>query len=88
MSDKLDRDAPWRLSPEVSLREEPFGALAYHHGNRRLVFVSSRALVALLERLGEYRSMNEALAEVPEGARERVARALEDLAASGMLRGA
>ena len=41
----FDASAPWSLSPEVSLRDEAFGALAYHHGNRRLVFLKSRELV-------------------------------------------
>lgn len=36
---------PLRLSPQVSLRPEPFGALAYHFGNRRLSFLKSRQLV-------------------------------------------
>ncbi|MCY7299756.1 MAG: mycofactocin biosynthesis chaperone MftB, partial [Ilumatobacteraceae bacterium] len=27
------------LHPQVALRPEPFGALAYHYGNRRLVFL-------------------------------------------------
>ncbi len=87
MPSTIDRRAAWRLSPEVSLRDEPFGALAYHHGTRRLVVVKSAALARLLERLGEYPSMEEALAEVPEAARERVVRALEDLAESGIVSG-
>ena len=87
MTVAVDRRAAWRLSPEVSLREEPFGALAYHHGNRRLVVVKSTALARLLERLGEYPSMDDALAEVPESARERVARALENLVDSGIVSG-
>jgi mycofactocin biosynthesis protein MftB len=27
------------LHPQVALRPEPFGALAYHYGNRKLVFL-------------------------------------------------
>ena len=27
------------VDPQVALRPEPFGALAYHYGNRRLVFL-------------------------------------------------
>ena len=30
------------LDPQVALRPEPFGALAYHYGNRRLVFLGTR----------------------------------------------
>ena len=32
-------DEPWRLDDAVSLRPEPFGALAYHFGTRRLSFL-------------------------------------------------
>lgn len=51
-----------RLSPFVSLREESFGALAYHFGTRRLVFLKSKALVALVESLDAHESTNAALA--------------------------
>lgn len=32
-------DEAWRLSPSVALRPEPFGALAYHFGNRKLTLL-------------------------------------------------
>lgn len=35
----LDLNRAYRLNPAVSLRPEPFGALAYHFGNRRLATV-------------------------------------------------
>ncbi len=35
----LTLDAPLELHPQVALRPEPFGALAYHYGNRRLIFL-------------------------------------------------
>ena len=34
-------DEAWALSPSVALRPEPFGALAYHFGNRRLTFLKN-----------------------------------------------
>jgi putative mycofactocin binding protein MftB len=37
-------DRGWRLAPQVALRPEPFGALAYHFGTRRLSFLKSRIL--------------------------------------------
>ena len=40
------------LHPQVALRPEPFGALAYHYGNRRLVFLKHADVVAVAERLG------------------------------------
>ena len=54
MTPPLGRRAPLRpgpaprLHPLVSLRDESFGALAYHYGERRLVFLKSPALVAVL----------------------------------------
>ena len=38
----LDLNRAYRLNPAVSLRPEPFGALAYHFGNRRLSFLKTR----------------------------------------------
>ena len=38
----FDLNRGWRLSPAVALRPEPFGALAYHFGNRRLSFLRQR----------------------------------------------
>jgi len=56
-------DRAWRLNPQVALRDESFGALAYHYGNRRLVFLKSRTLVALVSSLAEYPSADDALVE-------------------------
>ncbi|MEO6472132.1 MAG: mycofactocin biosynthesis chaperone MftB [Aeromicrobium sp.] len=53
-------DQPWVLSPRVALRPEPFGALAYHFGNRRLSFLKRRDLVDVVEALGESGSIREA----------------------------
>jgi putative mycofactocin binding protein MftB len=36
----VDLDRPYRLSPRVAPHPEPFGALAYHYGNRRLTFLA------------------------------------------------
>jgi len=47
----FDADRHWRLHDRVALRPEPFGALAYHYGNRRLTFLRSPDLVALVEQL-------------------------------------
>jgi mycofactocin biosynthesis protein MftB len=44
-------EQPWTLSSKVALRDESFGALAYHYGNRRLVFLKSRDLVDLVRDL-------------------------------------
>ena len=79
-------DKAWRLSPQVALRDEAFGALAYHYGNRRLVFLKSRTLVALVSALGEYASASAAIeACVPEASRSAYERALARLAASEVI---
>jgi putative mycofactocin binding protein MftB len=40
-----------RLHPQVALRPEPFGALAYHYGNRRLVFLRHPDMVKVVRSL-------------------------------------
>ncbi len=52
----------WRLHPRVALRPEPFGALAYHYGNRRLNFLRSPDLVRLVEELELHPDPHEAFA--------------------------
>ena len=51
MTIPFDADRHWRLHERVALRPEPFGALAYHYGNRRLTFLRSPDLLALVESL-------------------------------------
>ena len=79
-------DRAWRLSPQVALRDENFGALAYHYDNRRLVFLKSRALVALVSALEEYPTASAAVdAQVPVADRARYVQALARLAGSGVI---
>ena len=79
-------DRAWRLNPQVALRDESFGALAYHYGNRRLVVLKSRALVTLVSSLAEYPSAEDALvALVPDGERRAYERALARLAAAEVI---
>ena len=61
----FDPGRPYRLDPQVALRPEPFGALAYHYGNRRLTFVRAVELVDLLEDLAHHDSLDAALAASP-----------------------
>jgi len=49
------------LNPDVALRPEPFGALAYHYGNRRLVFLRHPDLVAVVHALDGHRTIAEVL---------------------------
>ena len=48
-------DEAWALSPSVALRPEPFGALAYHFGNRKLTFLKRPELVAVVRAAGRAR---------------------------------
>ena len=84
----LDLSGPWRLSPQVSLRDEAFGALAYHHVTRRLVFLKSRDLVQLVRRIEEFESIGAALAElIALSQRPRYEAALANLVRSEILCG-
>lgn len=85
-TDNFDESTHWRLSDQVSLRDETFGALAYHHGNRRLVFLKSRELVELVRRVGDFDSVATALDElIGSDQRARYVTALTSLHASGLL---
>jgi len=85
-SDTFDVLAPWQLSTHVSLRDEAFGALAYHHDTRRLVFLKSRELVALVRELSAFESAHVALQSlVPEDQYDRYVAALKTLSSSEIL---
>jgi mycofactocin biosynthesis protein MftB len=79
---------PWTLSPAVALRPEPFGALAYHFGNRKLTFLKRPNLVATVRALAEQPDVRAALvaAGVPVSQHEAYATALRGLAATDMIR--
>ena len=86
MDDFLDQ--AWALSPSVALRPEPFGALAYHFGNRKLTFLKRPELVAVVKQLCEQPDVRSALvaAGVPAGQHPAYAKALLGLAATDMIR--
>jgi putative mycofactocin binding protein MftB len=81
-------DEAWALDPSVALRPEPFGALAYHFGNRKLVFLKRPELVAVVRALGAGVVVRDALvaAGVPETGWPAYLTALAGLAESGMIR--
>jgi putative mycofactocin binding protein MftB len=82
----FDAERAWRLNPQVALRDESFGALAYHYGNRRLVFLKSRPLVELVSSLERYPSASAAIgALAPAGQRASYEKALARLAASEVI---
>ena len=47
----IDPTLSWRLNPQVAVRPEPFWALLYHFGTRRLSFLKNRTIVAVVESL-------------------------------------
>ena len=83
----LTLEASYRLDEQVALRPEPFGALAYHYGTRRLSLLKSRTLLAVLQSLAGQPSGREACRAAGVGPGELVAyeEALATLAESGMI---
>jgi mycofactocin biosynthesis protein MftB len=83
---EFDPDLAWRVHPQVALRDESFGALAYHYGTRRLLFLKSRTLVGLVSALDRFESATAAIeALVPENERAQYTRALARLAKSEVI---
>lgn len=75
------------LSSSVALRPEPFGALAYHFGNRRLTFLKRPELVQVVTGLDGTRSLGDVLADcgVPSAHWAAYAESLERLIESDMV---
>jgi putative mycofactocin binding protein MftB len=76
------------LHPQVALRPEPFGALAYHYGNRRLLFLRHRDLVAVVECLADHPTLVSAFdaCAIAEARRAGFEAAIASMIESGMLR--
>ncbi|WP_136707406.1 mycofactocin biosynthesis chaperone MftB [Agromyces sp. H66] len=49
----VDPESAWQLHPQVSVRPEPFGALLYHFGTRKLSFLKDRTLLTVVEGLSD-----------------------------------
>ena len=83
----FDPSLPWRRARSVALRPEPFGALVYHFGNRKLSFLKSKALVTVVETLAEHPSADATLVAcgVPAAQHPAYRKALADLARSQMI---
>jgi|SRR5580693_9416546 putative mycofactocin binding protein MftB len=80
-------DAAYEKHPRVAIRHEDFGGLAYHYGNRRLVFLKSAALVDVVEALAEFPTAAEALAaRVSARQAQACSAALPRLLAAGIIR--
>ena len=50
----FDADRGWRLHPQVSVRPEPFGALLYHFGTRKLSFLKNRTILTVVQSLADH----------------------------------
>lgn len=83
----FDPSLPYALHPQVALRPESFGALAYHFGTRRLSFLKSRTLLAVVESLADQPSGLDACRAAGVAPEELgdYERALATLADTGMI---
>ena len=84
----FDLDRPWCLDERVAVRPEPFGALLYHFGTRRLSFLKNTTVLDVVRSLAEHRTARSAClaAGVGPAALPAYQRALATLAASRMIR--
>lgn len=84
---EIDPRQAYRLHPNAAVRPEPFGALVYHYGNRKLVFLKSPKMVELVHAIGSAPSLDHALeaADVPARSRANYLRALTNLFDSDMI---
>lgn len=86
-STEIELSGRWRLNPQVALRPESFGALAYHFGTRRLSFLKSRQLLEVVKGLEAQPDPLAACraAGIGEEQLPSYRRALATLAESGMI---
>jgi mycofactocin biosynthesis protein MftB len=83
----FDPGRAWRLHPKVAVRPEPFGALLYHFGTRKLSFLKNRTILAVVQSLAHYPDVRAACraAGVEDARQGPYLRALGVLAGSNML---
>ncbi|MCV7122670.1 mycofactocin biosynthesis chaperone MftB [Mycobacterium lacus] len=83
----FDPGRGWRLHPQVAVRPEPFGALLYHFGTRRLSFLKNRTILTVVSTLADHPDVRSACraAGVADPDQHPYLRALGVLAGSGML---
>ena len=87
MSTEFEPDRPYRLSPTVSLRPEPFGALVYDFTTRQLSFLKTPALARVVGELAQHPDAGSALtaADVPPAQQPQYLRALAGLLTAGTI---
>ncbi|MCU1571149.1 MAG: mycofactocin system protein MftB [Naasia sp.] len=83
----MDIERAWDVHPQVSLRPEPFGAMLYHFGTRKLSFLKDRTLLSIVETLAVSPSVHAACKTVGVSDEDlpRFTAALEILERSAML---
>ncbi|WP_072842753.1 mycofactocin biosynthesis chaperone MftB [Rhodococcus tukisamuensis] len=83
----VDLDTGWSLHPQVALRPEPFGALLYHFGTRKLSFLKNTVIVGIVTSLAEHPDARTAIraAGIDDAQVDTYARALATLAESQMI---
>jgi putative mycofactocin binding protein MftB len=59
LNDLLGRSL--ELHPQAAVRPEPFGALVYHYGNRRLVFLQHADMVSVARALADHATLGDTL---------------------------
>ena len=57
----FDPDARWRVHHQVAVRPEPFGALLYHFGTRKLSFLKNTTIVDVVRSLDDHPDARSAL---------------------------
>ncbi len=75
------------MHPQVAVRPEPFGALLYHFGTRKLSFLKNRTILAVVRSLADHPDVRSALraAEVDDSEQGPYLHALGVLVDSQML---
>jgi putative mycofactocin binding protein MftB len=83
----FDPDLAWRLHPQVAVRPEPFGALLYHFGTRKLSFLKNRTILTVVQSLADHPDVRTACraAGVDDAQQRPYLHALGVLASSNML---
>ncbi|MEJ3656922.1 mycofactocin biosynthesis chaperone MftB [Actinomycetes bacterium KLBMP 9759] len=86
-TNEFDPGLPYRCSPSVALRPEPFGALVYHFGTRKLSFLKTPELLQVVSGLENHPDVHAAVEAAGVAAEQRPAylHALAGLAASGTI---
>ena len=85
---EMDLDTAYELHPQVAIRPEPFGALAYHYDNRRLVFLKHLDVVEVVKSLSSHPNLRATLETcgVEQSRWPSFIKALDSLRSSEILR--